>query len=688
MYDAVKKSRKRSRYSNPVELANISYSDINLPDMLYSVLIRSPVQCGKILSVDFSEPLPENIFFFTGKDIPQEKTITVNNIKIPIFADEEVSYLGQPIGILVGPDEEELVNISQEICIGADFDFPEEFSETFSDKQILAHKTITFGEPDKYFMDSQNAVENTFFSKINSINEESNGVIVHYSNKKLNIYTNTRWISYMRETLSKVNGINGNDIIIRKTNVVKSNLNDIWINTLTTAQVTVAALKLKKPVKLVYTPDEQEQYIRRENPAIIRNRTAIDENNNITAMDISILVDAGAFNPFIQYVLEKFVITASGVYRIPNIKISAFALRTNYTPLNPSFSWGDSQAFFAVENQINRIISEFQRDFLDFRYKNLLSDEKSDFYISHENISIKNVIDSIIKKSDFLRRNTSYSLIKTDNSDISTYHALRGIGLAAAYEGNGFLFPDVIRSKYSLELTLETDGTLTVKKYIPSKTLKNIWLKIIKENLDLSENQVKFDIESCIQESDEPDVLENNISILTQLLKKCCTTLQHSRFRQALPITVKKTYKLMQKSLWDNEKFTGQPFHSTTWGAAAAEIEISLVTYKAELRNLYVVLDCGEVLDEKSAANSLKVSICQLISSFSDIISSNNINPEIYFLPSSDNPKGIGEIINHIIPAAITSAISQAAGKPLTSIPLEPDTIFNMVTNKKEAKPQ
>ena len=144
----------------------------------------------------------------------------------------------------------------------------------------------------------------------------------------------------------------------------------------------------------------------------------------------------------------------------------------------------------------------------------------------------------------------------------------------------------------------------------------------------------------------------------------------------------------MQKSLWDREVFTGQPFHSTTWGAAVAEIEISLVTYRAELRNLFVAIDCGEILDEKSAANSIKVDVCKLISSYSDMISLNNINPEIYFLPSSENPKGIGEIINHIIPAAITSAISQAAGEPLFSMPLEPDTIFNMVTNKEQIKQQ
>ena len=682
----IKKQRKRKTYSNPIELANTLYSDINLPDMLYAILIRSHIQCGKISSIDFTDPLPENIFFFSAKDIIYKKTINVNGIQIPIFAMEKVSYLGQPIGILIGPNEEELVNISQGICINADFDFPEEFSETFSDKQIIAHRSLTYGAPDKYLLDAPNTIENTFSSKIYIENEECNGIIVNYINKKLNVYTNSCWISYMRNSLSQITGIEESNIIINKTNSINNNLNDMWLNTLTAAQVSIAAIILKKPIKLIYSPDEQEQYARREKPAIIRNRTAIDENNNIAAMDISILIDAGAFNPFIKYILDKFVITASGVYSIPNIKISSYALKTNYPPLNPSFSWGDSQAFFAVETQINQIITKFKQNFVEFRYNNLLSETKKDFYISYENINIKNVIDTIIKKSDFLRRNTCYSLFKADNSDINNYHLLRGIGLAAAGEGNGFFLPDLIRSKYSLELTLETDGTLTIKKYIPSKTLRNIWLKIIKEILDIPENLVKFDIESSIFDNDEPDVLENNISILTQLLKKCCSTLQHSRFRQALPITVKKTYKLMQKSLWNSESFTGQPFHSTTWGAAIAEVEISLVTYRAELRNLFIAIDCGEILDEKSAANSIKIAVCKLISSYSDMISLYNINPEIYFIPSTENPKGIGDIINHIIPAAITSAISQAAGEPLVSMPLEPDTIFNLLTTKEKLK--
>ena len=122
----------------------------------------------------------------------------------------------------------------------------------------------------------------------------------------------------MRKSLSQITGIEEINIIINKTNSVKTNLNDIWLNTLTAAQVSIAAILIKKPIKLVYTPDEQEQYARRKKPAIIRNRTAVDENNNITAMDISILIDAGAFNPFIQYILDKLVITASGVYSIPN----------------------------------------------------------------------------------------------------------------------------------------------------------------------------------------------------------------------------------------------------------------------------------------------------------------------------------------------------------------------------------
>ena len=51
------KSRKRFDYSE------MYYSDIMLDNMLFGVLVRSPVQCGAITQIDLP-PLPDGAFFF------------------------------------------------------------------------------------------------------------------------------------------------------------------------------------------------------------------------------------------------------------------------------------------------------------------------------------------------------------------------------------------------------------------------------------------------------------------------------------------------------------------------------------------------------------------------------------------------------------------------------------------------
>ena len=80
------------------------YSDCYKEDMLYGVLIRSPAPAGKLKSVSINN-LPENYYLFTADDFPGTKHIEINNHETKIFGYGNVSYAGEPLGILVGPDE-------------------------------------------------------------------------------------------------------------------------------------------------------------------------------------------------------------------------------------------------------------------------------------------------------------------------------------------------------------------------------------------------------------------------------------------------------------------------------------------------------------------------------------------------------------------------------------------------------
>ena len=75
------------------------YSDFEKEGILYAALIRSPGPSGNVKSITIPD-LPEGYFMLSSKDLPGAKTITANKTVTKIFGYGNVSYRGQPLGIL------------------------------------------------------------------------------------------------------------------------------------------------------------------------------------------------------------------------------------------------------------------------------------------------------------------------------------------------------------------------------------------------------------------------------------------------------------------------------------------------------------------------------------------------------------------------------------------------------------
>ena len=84
------------------------YSDASREGMLYAVLVRSPAATGKVKSVTIPN-LPEGYYLFTASDIPGNKKATINGQQWKILGYDDVSYRGEPVGILCGPDENKVL---------------------------------------------------------------------------------------------------------------------------------------------------------------------------------------------------------------------------------------------------------------------------------------------------------------------------------------------------------------------------------------------------------------------------------------------------------------------------------------------------------------------------------------------------------------------------------------------------
>ncbi|MDR1748124.1 MAG: molybdopterin-dependent oxidoreductase [Spirochaetaceae bacterium] len=720
-------ARKPLKRYDPGNRSSFSfYRDINFPNLYHAVIVRSTICRGKLLSLTPPE-LPAGYSFFSARDIPGKNSMETFNGTIPLFAEGLIQYEGEPLGMIVGPDRREAEQLALQVTVEAEELPPLEFSRDFDPEQILAQRIITSsggapsGEvtPEKFEPGKDALTEETTYKTIPGYQNfgEPAGAVVSCNGEILEIYTPTQWPYHLRAAAAGAAGISEHAVFIHQTIPGETTSGGIWFPSLVAALAAAAAVLLKKTVRLAFTRYEDFCYAHREAPAEITHRTVFDTEGRLLSMNVRILIDAGAYSPLIEEIVDRTAIAAAGMYTPEHFNIEVYALRSSRPPMGAGYDWGEAWAFYAVESHMQRIAAEtgFSPD--QIKRKNALTPDRNMItgVPSKSSAAIPVLLDAVMESSDFLRKYTAYEyLSKKRNSPRDG--PMRGIGLAAAWQGNGFLGGSQprgsqSRGSYTLEVVMETDSSLTVKMNSYSASILQIWRKTAGDILGIDPEQVHFDQQSAITLGNSaPETLSSNIVIMTRLLRKCCQTIQKQRFRQPLPITVKKTFQSARKGAWNSGDFTGLPYTSMSWGAAVMEVEINPATYQIQILNISLAVEGGEILLEKAARTTLTKSISRVLTkiagtcsymqeqtppeqrittNYDDTTIRRNATPKILFVSSEEEAKGIGEIAYSLIPGAFTAAVSQAAGGEIaegmiTEIPISADEIFKRLQRKQE----
>lgn len=721
------------------------YSDLTMDGMLYAVTIRSPANEGIIKSISHPD-LPEGYTLVTARDIPGTNLIDTPNGKIPVFCEGNISYEGEPLGLLVGPDENKLHSLAEEMeitvdtntikdylpdeyLIGvADLDNPEKKiskrklqeqnreiealkeikEEFFSDK--LAERTLKFGPCwketedgtvpgiESIFNSAQTVVENEWIYKLKTNDYgEPNGALCFWKDDTLTILTPTQWIGSLRHIVSETMAIKAENLNLKKTISTNRGTNSIWYNSILACQISAASKKSGKPVKLVFSRKEQDKFLNTIQPILITHKTAVDENGKILAMKVDIKVNAGFANPFAQEIIDRLCIAACGLYSPENVLITATATSSSNPASSVDIQLIDSAAFYAVENQMNLVCKKCNLTPLEFRLlnQNKYAEGKgkkstSPFIFLIDKFS--EGLDAVARKSDFNRKYASYHLDSQNwesESGPKEYVSLfsspmRGIGMACAFEGTGYFGSEVYESAQSLEVTLEEDSSITILCPPISPSIQEICVKTVSEILGIQPSSVNFN--STFKNGEEPPLPENvysSISIMTSLLKKCCIAIKKRKPNEKLPFTVKKKITSTQKKEWNHDSFSGKPFHSTSFIAAILELEINPCTYRENIRNITIVVDGGKILNTQAASSSIKLGVQRVLECLFEDDRIEYPQVKVSFFQSERDSSQIGELVYQVIPAAFTQALTQALNCTINSIPLKSDTIFEKIKEQK-----
>src|SRR5690606_10531263 len=134
----------------------------------------------------------------------------------------------------------------------------------------------------------------------------------------------------------------------------------------------ILAQKTRRPVRLEFSREDSFVGHGNRHAMKLKYRTGVTRDGKITALDVQVIADAGAYVYLSPYVLLYCAVNAPGPYRVDNLNVFARAVATNNMFTSAFRGFGGIQAAAAYEQQMDEVANAIGMDPLEFRRKNFL----------------------------------------------------------------------------------------------------------------------------------------------------------------------------------------------------------------------------------------------------------------------------------------------------------------------------
>jgi CO/xanthine dehydrogenase Mo-binding subunit len=491
--------------------------DIYPQHLLYGITIRSPVANGRLKLIQFPE-LPDNYTFITARNIPGENRL--EDTLIPILADEKLSYIGEPVAVLLGYDKTKLEEFAKQVKVIYDEQTPE-FNAI---EPAAAVREIQIGDPSSIFEKPGNMIAGSYITGIQDHwYAEPAGAVTYYkkqheaedekaphkalnsallsgeakkdtklkkSEKLLIVKTATQWPYHVKRSVARVLGIDQSAVSVETTSLSLHMDGKLMFTSLVACHAALGTFFTNKPVRLILNREEDFFYSPKRCKSYIDIVSTIDDKGNITATEIDIAVNLGAHGVNSEEILDQVCLGAIGYYNIENLKITARANSSNIPPQGPFSGFGLAHGFFAMERHVSQIADSVKINPVEWRKTRINLPVILPSGISAKNqIPAEKLIDSAAGMSDYYRKWASYELLRQSRNEKSLMYEkgenLRGIGLALGFQGNGLLYHGEDNGIYTVEVTLTKDSFIEIKTSISSseEDYVKIWVKTVHDVL-------------------------------------------------------------------------------------------------------------------------------------------------------------------------------------------------------------
>ncbi len=688
--DAIRRPMKRRDHDDKVSGRTRYTDDIQSEAYLVGKLVRSGVARGRILGIGVPE-LPEGYHIVDHRDVSGINEVHIVLDDTPVFARDTVEFVGDPILMVVGPDEATVSRIAAAVRVDIE-PLPAELDPLSATTHFFQYK-IEKGDIDAAFHEADRVLEETFTTgQQEHVHLETNAMIGEYHNGKITVRGSMQCPYYVFRAVKKALGVgeDGLNVVQEATGGAFGGKEDY--PSILGCQVAVAAAKVKKSVKVVFSRQEDIAYTPKRHPSVSRYRVAV-KNGRVTAMDIDVTYDAGAYTTLSAVVLQRGSICANGVYDVPNLRVMSRAAKTNSVPNGAFRGFGGPQTFFSVEMMMEHVAKALGEEPLDFklRHASKMGDETSTRGLYHFHVPTPEIAEKLEALSDYRAKRRAY--------EKQTGRYRRGIGLAFAFHGCAFTGNgerDLIKAV--ARVRGNADGTVDVftANTEMGQGLTTSFPKLVAARLGIPVEKVRLEAPDTDRVPDSgPTVASRSIMIVGLILRRAADKLKDA-WKPGETVTIEEHYQHPEYMIpFSLDDFTGDAYPDYSWSGNAVEVEVDTLTGEARTIGCWGVYDVGVPIDEAVCHGQMQGGMLQGLGyasmeqiAYNDRGVIRNDHLSDYIIPTSmDAPpmvsdfvinpaefgpmgaKGAGELPHVGVAPAYVLAMEQALAAPLYKAP-------------------
>lgn len=725
--------------------------DLKLPGMLYGKILRSRYAHAKILKVDTrkAEELPGVIAVITAKNTPRIKFGFMKD-NLPL-KDGKVLSCRDEVAAVAAIDEQTAAKALELIEVGyeklpAVFDPLEAMKQTAprlheESENNIAKLPFSFkaGNPDRIFSRKDVVTfDNTF--KVHFMTHTALGTMAalasYDQDKRLTIFANTQAPFMYQREIAEALGIPGENV-----RVIQPYIGGAFGRGMDVYPVDLIAcllsMKTGRPVKIVFSREEDLSYSPTRQPAIIKLKTAASRDGKLLARSSEIYLDTGAYVSWGAFDSRVMMATTTGQYRIENVQFESSVVYTNNPYSGTMRGAGNPQINFAIESQMDTIAEKLGMDPVELRLRN--ANQPGDITTQGMKIATCAMEETLRLAAKEIGWKGRHREGEGRGIGFSTLFHVAGGARVYKSDGCGAMIKIDDFGKVSLSIGTTEIGTgsdtsiaqivaeelgvpLSKIEIINNDTALKPWdvgthasrATFIGGNAallaarDAKKQILRIAAKQFLDDPVKLEIKNGEVYSISEPKKRIeySKLLRHAHFKQGGTMIMASAFFDPQTEMSD-ENGIGNISMTYAFGTQAALVEVDEETGKIEVLKVVAVHDAGRILNPNGAEGqiqggvvmSLGYALCeQLIldeglvmnPSFADykLMTSFEIPEiEVRFVgkPDSSGPfgaKGLGE--HGCIPtaAALANAVNDALGVRIFDLPLTPDKIVNALDTK------